>query len=216
MTKNERKGLLIGIGLFSFFISSYIKDLIKDPIYAFFIVFMLFVLIATFILGTIQPKRRYKKRRAVFPLKTKYEYELKKNTIKKVKKQKIESLRKMQPFEFEEYVRVLLLLSGFKAAKCTPKTNDGGKDIIALDSEGKRVFVECKRHDESNKIGRPFIQKFHSALIDGNADYGLFVTTSYFNTNAVKYARGKKIELIDARILADMIEEVNQVDKKNV
>ena len=125
-----------------------------------------------------------------------------------VKKQKIEALRRMDPYKFEEYVKDLLLSTGFKTAKCTPRSNDGGKDIIATDSEGKKVFVECKRHEESNKIGRPLIQKFHSALIDGNADYGLFVTTSYFNENAVKYARNKDIRLIDARLLADMIEQV--------
>lgn len=208
MTKNERKGLLIGIGLFSFFISSYIKDLIKEPVYAFFIAFMLFALITTFILGTIQPKQRYEKHRSVFPLTTKYEHDPKAARIKKVKKQKIEALRSMDPYQFEEYVKDLLLSTGFKTAKCTPRSNDGGKDIIATDSEGKKVFVECKRHEESNKIGRPLIQKFHSALIDGNADYGLFVTTSYFNENAVKYARNKDIRLIDARLLADMIEQV--------
>lgn len=208
MTKNERKGLLIGIGLFSFFIAIFINDLIKEPVYAFFIAFMLFVLITTFILGTIQPKQRYEKHRSVFPLTTKYEHDPKAARVKKVKKQKIEVLRRMDPYRFEEYVKDLLLLSGFKTAECTPRSNDGGKDIIATDSEGKKVFVECKRHEESNKIGRPLIQKFHSALIDGNADYGLFVTTSYFNENAVKYARNKDIRLIDARILADMIQEV--------
>lgn len=208
MTKNERKGLLIGIGLFSFFIASFINDLIKEPVYAFFIAFMLFALITTFILGTIQPKQRYEKHRSVFPLTTKYEHDPKAARIKKVKKQKIEVLRRMEPYRFEEYVKDLLLLSGFKTAECTSRSNDGGKDIIATDNEGKKVFVECKRHEESNKIGRPLIQKFHSALIDGNADYGLFVTTSYFNENAVKYARNKDIRLIDARILADMIEQV--------
>lgn len=207
MTKNERKGLLIGIGLFSFFIASFINDLIKEPVYAFFIAFMLFVLITTFILGTIQPKQRYEKHISVFPLITKYEHDPKAARVKKVKKQKIEALRRMDPYQFEEYIKDLLLLSGFKTAKCTSRSNDGGKDIIATDSEGKKVFVECKRHEKSNKIGRPLIQKFHSALIDGNADYGLFVTTSYFNENAVKYARNKDIRLIDARLLADMIEQ---------
>ena len=207
MTKNERKGLLIGIGLFSFFIASYINDLIRQPVDAFFMAFMLFVLITTFILGTLQPKQHYEKHRSYLPLSTKYKHNPSAARSKMVKKQKIEALRRMDPYKFEEYVKDLLLLSGFETAKCTPRSNDGGKDIIATDIEGKKVFVECKRHDESNKIGRPLIQKFHSALIDGNADYGLFVTTSYFNENAVKYARNKDIRLIDARILADMIEQ---------
>ncbi len=126
----------------------------------------------------------------------------------------LKKLVALDPYQFEEYVRDLLLLNGFKEARCTSRSNDGGKDIIATDKEGKRVFVECKRHDENNHIGRPLIQKFHSALIDGKADYGLFVTTSYFNKNAIKYASDKNIKLIDARILADMIEAIELSTQK--
>ena len=214
MTKSERKGLLIGIGLFAFFIANYINELIKEPIYALFMAVMLFGLIAAFAIGTLnQHNNTYQKRKATLPTTIKSEYDIKAARLQKVKRQKIESLRRMDPYQFEEYVKDLLLLSGFKSAKCTSRSNDGGKDIIATDGEGKRVFVECKRHDESNRIGRPLIQKFHSALIDGNADYGLFVTTSYFNKNAIKYARDKEIRLIDARVLADMIAEVQLATK---
>ena len=107
-----------------------------------------------------------------------------------------------------------MLLSGFKSDQCTSRSNDRGKDISAIDESGKRVFVEFKHHDENNHIGRPLIQKFHSALIDGKADYGLFVTTSYFNKNAVKYASDKQIKLIDARRLADMIESIELLGQK--
>lgn len=214
MTKSERKGLLIGIGLFAFFIASYINELIKEPIYALFMTVMLFGLIAAFAIGTLnQHNNTYQKRKSTLPTTIKSEYDIKAARLQKVKRQKIESLRRMDPYQFEEYVKDLLLLSGFKSAKCTSRSNDGGKDIIATDGEGKRVFVECKRHDESNRIGRPLIQKFHSVLIDGNADYGLFVTTSYFNKNAIKYARDKEIRLIDARVLADMIAEVQLATK---
>ena len=208
MTKNERKGMLVGIGLFSFFIASYINELIRQPLYAFFIVIMLLVLIFAFVIGTLEQHKKPKRQQRLVLKTTNANHNMEKAKLRMIKKQKIEALRSMDPYQFEEYVKDLLLSTGFKTAKCTPRSNDGGKDIIATDSEGKKVFVECKRHEESNKIGRPLIQKFHSALIDGNADYGLFVTTSYFNENAVKYARNKDIRLIDARLLADMIEQV--------
>lgn len=214
MTKSDRKGLLIGIGLFAFFIASYINELIKEPIYALFMAVMLFGLIAAFAIGTLNPQNKnYHKPSPTLPT-TRTGIDTKAARLRKVKRQKIESLRRMDPYQFEEYVRDLLLVNGFKSAQCTSRSNDGGKDIIATDAAGNRVFVECKRHDEHNLIGRPLIQKFHSAMIDGKADYGLFVTTSYFNKNAIKYARDKDIRLIDARVLADMIEEVKTATEK--
>ena len=214
MTKNERKGLLIGIGMFAFLIANYINELIREPMAAFFLVIMLIGLIISFVIGTLtEPNKTYHKPvPKIMPIKR--EYDIKKARIRKVKRQKIETLRRMDPYQFEEYVRDLLLLSGFKSAQCTSRSNDGGKDIVAIDESGKCVFVECKRHDENNHIGRPLIQKFHSALIDGKADYGLFVTTSYFNKNAVKYASDKQIKLIDARRLADMIESIELLGQK--
>lgn len=214
MTKNERKGLLIGIGMFAFLIANYINELIREPMAAFFLAIMLIGLIISFVIGTsTKPNKTYHKPvPKIMPIKR--EYDIKKARIRKVKRQKIDNLRRMEPYHFEEYVRDLLLISGFQSAQCTSRSNDGGKDIIATDKEGKRVFVECKRHDANNRIGRPLIQKFHSALIDGKADYGLFVTTSYFNKNAVKYASDKNIKLIDARILADMIEAIELSTQK--
>lgn len=209
MTKKERKGLLVGIGLFSILMANYANQLVREPVYAIFLGIMLFALVISFVIGTMNGHKGnfYRVNPKPIPVRN-YSNEIIAKK-KKIKKQKIEKLRRMDPYEFEEYVRDLLITNGFKRAQCTSRSNDGGKDIIATDEAGKLVFVECKRHDENNRIGRPLIQKFHSALVDGKADYGLFVTTSYFNKNAVKYARDKKIELIDARILCDMIENLD-------
>ena len=213
MTKNERKGLLIGIGLFSFFISTFIRDLLDDPLTAFFIGFMLLTLIISFIVGT-KNKSETTTRKAV-PIICNNDYRLRIDTVRKkrLSMATVEKLRKMDPYKFEEYIRDLLLLSGYKKAQCTSRSNDGGKDIVAQDKENRLVFVECKRYDENNRVGRPLIQKFHSAMIDGKADIGLFVTTGYFNKNAVKYSHGKNIELIDARKLSDMIHNLAQQRK---
>nr|WP_230387368.1 restriction endonuclease [Bacillus cereus] len=40
-------------------------------------------------------------------------------------------------------------------------------------------FVEVKRYIKES-IGRPYIQKLHSAIIDGEATGGYFVTLSHF------------------------------------
>lgn len=213
MTKNERKGLLIGIGLFSFFISTFINELLNDAISAFFICFMLLVLIISFVIGTKNQSKPPKSKPMPIIFNTDYQSNITTTRKKRLSMATVEKLRKMDPYKFEEYIRDLLLSSGYKTAECTSRSNDGGKDIVAKDKEDRLVFVECKRYDEKNTVGRPLIQKFHSAMIDGKADVGLFVTTGYFNKNAVKYSHGKNIELIDARKLSDMIHNLAQQRK---
>lgn len=65
-------------------------------------------------------------------------------------------------------------------------------------------FVEVKRYTKES-IGRPYIQKLHSAIIDGDAVGGYFVTLSNFNKNARQYAANKNIELIDGEALIHMM-----------
>ena len=61
-----------------------------------------------------------------------------------------------------------------------------------------------KRYTKSS-IGRPFIQKPHSAIVDADAVGGYFVTLSHFNKNARQYAANKNIELIDGDSLINMM-----------
>lgn len=206
MTKTERKGLLFGIGLFALFAANYINELLKEPLLALCIAITLIAMLIAFAYIKPQNKNIYKPKFYEF----KYDEEESRAYRKKreFKKQTLDNLRVMDPIKFEHYIRDLLLKNGYKSAKCTSASNDGGKDIIATDQDDRLVYVECKRYAQDNTIGRPLIQKFHSAMVDGEADKGLFVTTSYFNKNAVKYAMGKNIELIDARRLVELIEAV--------
>lgn len=120
-----------------------------------------------------------------------------------------EELISMNPFEFEQYIADLFTLKGY-LSKVTPKSRDGGKDIILL-KDNKKYIVECKRHNKKNKISRSAIQKFHSAIIDTEAESGFFVTTSFFTKDAMEYVKNKQIELIDLHSLEAMIDEVEQI-----
>ncbi|MCP1124547.1 restriction endonuclease [Bacillus sp. 3103sda1] len=111
-------------------------------------------------------------------------------------------LEEINPREFEYVVADLFRSLGYKA-QVTSGSNDGGKDIIL--HKGKEMkFVEVKRYTKST-IGRPMIQKLHSAIIDADAVGGYFVTLSNFNKNARKYAANKNIELIDGDALIKMM-----------
>ncbi|MDZ4632063.1 restriction endonuclease [Bacillus cereus] len=113
------------------------------------------------------------------------------------------NLEIMDPREFEYFVADVFRSLGYKV-QVTSDTNDGGKDII-LRKGNEMKFVEVKRYTKSS-IGRPFIQKLHSAIVDADAVGGYFVTLSHFNKNARLYAANKNIELIDGDRLIHMLD----------
>ncbi|EOO77708.1 restriction endonuclease [Bacillus nitratireducens] len=113
------------------------------------------------------------------------------------------NLEVMDPREFEYFVADFFRSLGYKV-QVTSGSNDGGKDII-LHKGNEMKFVEVKRYTKSS-IGRPFIQKLHSAIVDADAVGGYFVTLSHFNKNARQYAANKNIELIDGDKLIHMME----------
>lgn len=113
-----------------------------------------------------------------------------------------EYLKEMDPRKFEFLVADVFQSLGYKA-KVTPGSNDGGKDII-LRKGRETKFVEVKRHNQGT-IGRPAIQKLHSAIVDADAVGGYLVTLSNFNKNARQYAANKNIELIDGDSLINMM-----------
>ncbi|PDZ02661.1 restriction endonuclease [Bacillus cereus] len=114
----------------------------------------------------------------------------------------LSKLEIMDPREFEYFVADFFRTLGY-TVQITSGSNDGGKDII-LYKDNEMKFVEVKRYTK-NSIGRPFIQKLHSAIVDADAVGGYFVTLSHFNKNARKYAANKNIELIDGDSLINMM-----------
>ncbi|MCU4989981.1 restriction endonuclease [Bacillus cereus] len=87
------------------------------------------------------------------------------------------NLEVMDPREFEYFVADVFRSLGYKV-QVTSDSNDGGKDIII--HKGKEMkFVGVKRYTK-NSIGRPFIQKLHSAIVDTDAVGGYFGYTKSF------------------------------------
>ncbi|MCM3412670.1 restriction endonuclease [Metabacillus litoralis] len=139
--------------------------------------------------------------------------QLRKKQIERMtEKSKLEELKNMDFFDFERFIKELYELLGYQG-KLTPKSGDGGKDII-LKHGAQTILVECKRYN-SKKVSRPEIQKFHSALIDMNAHKGIFVTTSDFSKYAIEYVSNKPIELVNGEELINLLKIVTS-DKTNI
>jgi restriction endonuclease Mrr len=106
------------------------------------------------------------------------------------------------PTQFEGFVAEIYRKQGYKA-RTTVATGDGGKDIL-MEKGNLRYAVEVKLYSPNNKIGRPLIQKLHSACVTENR-HGIFVTTSSFTPEAMEYARRVGIQMVNGQELEKMI-----------
>ncbi|GAB4273921.1 MAG: restriction endonuclease [Thermincola ferriacetica] len=120
----------------------------------------------------------------------------------------------LPPAFFERLVVELLVKMGYggsikDAGKAIGKSGDEGIDgTIKEDKLGLDIiYIQAKRWQPGNVVGRPEIQKFVGALAGQGAKKGVFITTSSFTKEAIDYVQriNTKIVLIDGECLADLM-----------
>ncbi|MCZ2493391.1 restriction endonuclease [Dellaglioa carnosa] len=115
------------------------------------------------------------------------------------------------PYFFEKLVVNLLTTMGYKGSNgeaiVTQKSNDSGIDgIINQDALGtSTVYLQAKRYQIGNKVGRNELQAFVGALSGVGSDRGVFITTSDFSANAIEYGKNQHIVLINGLQLSDLM-----------
>ena len=129
----------------------------------------------------------------------------------------IRSLNKLLIF-FEQLVVDLIVAMGYggsveDAGKATKRTNDEGIDgLVKEDKLGlDAIYIQAKRWQKGNVVGRPEIQKFVGALAGQGARKGIFITTSNFTKEAMEYKprNDTSIVLIDGSKLVELMYEYN-------
>jgi HJR/Mrr/RecB family endonuclease len=108
---------------------------------------------------------------------------------------KLRKASDLHPNEFEDKVAALFQTQGYKVQQ-TPYVRDEGKDAI-LEKDGKKAYLECKRHDPSNPVGRPTLQRLKGAMSADNIEHGVLVTTGTFSEPARVFAQANGIKLCD-------------------
>jgi restriction system protein len=130
----------------------------------------------------------------------------------------IDTVRRVSPSFFERLVVELLVKMGYggsmkDAGKAIGKTGDEGIDgTIKEDKLGLDIiYIQAKRWQANNIVGRPELQKFVGALAGQGAKKGIFITTSSFSKDALSYSpkNETKIVLIDGVQLAQLMIDYN-------
>jgi restriction endonuclease Mrr len=101
-----------------------------------------------------------------------------------------EDLYRLEPAHFEKLVAELLHREGMEV-QLTPKTRDGGRDVLALHngSAGQHLYlVECKRYSPDRPIGVDLVRSLYGAVEQEHATAGLLVTTSRLTQDALDCA----------------------------
>jgi len=107
---------------------------------------------------------------------------------------------------FEGLVKRIFEKAGWGRVEQLGGVADKGRDLIIHSQQGK-IVVECKHH--KNSIGRPVVQKLHSAVMSEGTNRGIIVSTGGFSDQAKEYARdlvrqGITIELTDLSKLTEI------------
>jgi restriction system protein len=130
----------------------------------------------------------------------------------------INKVMSLSPSFFEKLVVELLVKMGYggsikDAGRALGKTGDEGIDgTIKEDKLGLDIiYLQAKRWQPGNVVGRPEIQKFVGALAGQGAKKGIFITTSSFTKEASDYApkNETKIVLIDGDQLSQLMIDYN-------
>ncbi len=130
----------------------------------------------------------------------------------------IDTVRRLSPAFFERLVVELLVKMGYggsikDAGKAIGKTGDEGIDgTIKEDKLGLDIiYIQAKRWQTGNIVGRPELHKFVGALAGQGAKKGIFITTSSFSRDALSYTpkNETKIVLIDGVQLAQLMIDHN-------
>lgn len=114
--------------------------------------------------------------------------------------------------EFEELVGDLLRESGYTQVRRVGGSGDLAADLIATDSQGRKVIVQCKRYSPEKTVGTPDLQKFIGMLIvEHKADFGIFVTTSSFSQKAIEKAKEWQdvLQLVDGNLLVKWLQNAS-------
>ncbi len=124
----------------------------------------------------------------------------------------LESIRNIEPAQFERLCQRLLRELGFTNVEVTGKSNDGGIDGKGILKIGQvlsfHVVFQSKRYQGT--VSPSVIRDFRGAM-DGRAEKGLIMTTGSFSKEAKKEARrdgAKQIDLIDGNEFAEKLKEL--------
>ena len=116
--------------------------------------------------------------------------------------QKINYLRKIDPFVFEELLLSAFEKKGFRIQRNKKYTGDGGIDGTIFDTNENKYLIQAKRY--SNYINLAHLKAFEKLLEKNNCN-GFFVHTGKTGKNSRTFSQKNKVIIISGTKLIDLL-----------
>lgn len=120
----------------------------------------------------------------------------------------LESLKALSWKEFEWMVAEAYRRQGYSVEESIGGGSDGGIDLT-LRKGGRTFLVQCKRWKKAS-VGAPVIREMYGILVDNKADGIIVVASGKFTREAIQFAEGKPIELVDGPALLDLLSQIQR------
>lgn len=104
---------------------------------------------------------------------------------------------------FEQLVGEAFRRRGFDVAETGGGGADGGIDLVLMKGR-EQHFVQCK-HWKALQVGVAVVRELYGVMASKGAAGGFVVTSGRYTPDAIEFASGRNIELIDGRALEKLI-----------
>jgi len=108
----------------------------------------------------------------------------------------IDHLKGLSWTRFEQLVAEAYRQRGYSVSE-TSAGADGGVDLV-LRRDGETTYVQCKQWKQRQVGVRP-VRELYGCMADGRAQRGVLLCSGSYTPEAVRWAQGKRLELIDGQ-----------------
>lgn len=116
------------------------------------------------------------------------------------------ALNQMSWGDFERLVAEHFQRAGFQVSRAGGNGPDSGIDLVVRKNSEKHL-VQCKQW-KAYKVGVQPVREFYGVMAANGAAGGYFVTSGVYTDEAIKFAQGLNLELIDGPQLKSLIDRV--------
>lgn len=106
---------------------------------------------------------------------------------------------------FEQQLAAVYRQQGYQVEETGGGGADGGIDL-KLFKDGRTTVVQCK-HWKSWKVNVKPVRELYGVMHAEHADAAIFITSHSYTADALRFAEGKPITLIDQRGFVDLVRQ---------
>jgi restriction system protein len=120
----------------------------------------------------------------------------------------IDWLNRLTWQDFERQVAEVYRQQGYRVDEVGGGGADGGVDL-RLRRGGQTSIVQCKRW-KRYKVGVKPVRELYGVMAAEKADRAIFIASGVYTDEALRFAEGKPVELVDGAQLAQMLRRFQQ------